>query len=99
MSNDLVPIPSRQLGRGGLDKLPATIARVSAAAAFWCPHLLELLWSGRDDSNSRPHRCPSQWIVTAAFGVFPVSGYWKENIARKLSTAVFEADGKVLVNY
>jgi integrase/recombinase XerD len=32
--NDLIPIPPRQLGRAGLDKLPATIARAGERAAW-----------------------------------------------------------------
>jgi integrase/recombinase XerD len=34
MSSDLIPIPPRQLGRAGLDKLPATIARAGEQAAW-----------------------------------------------------------------
>jgi hypothetical protein len=34
MTHELTPIPNRQLGRAGLEKLPATITRTGERAAW-----------------------------------------------------------------
>jgi hypothetical protein len=50
MTQDLVPIPSRQLGRAGLDRLPAAIARAGEKAAW---RFIEFFTANIRNKNTR----------------------------------------------
>jgi hypothetical protein len=50
MATQLLPIPSRQLGRAGLDKLPAVIARAGEKAAW---RFIEFFTANIRNKNTR----------------------------------------------